>query len=134
MQAKTNYVVIYFFISLTFFATLSSGCVPAKEVEAAPSSNTENMHANGITDNESIGGADTVPEPEATITEMPLQDGQSLLEGHCAACHVVPSLIRLEKSRPEWDMTLAQMKEMGVHLSDEEKDVLLDFLSTPDKP
>ena len=72
---------------------------------------------------------------EPLVSQMPpLQDGPSLLEHHCAKCHLVQSLQQTKKARAEWERTLAQMEGMGVHLEDTEKVNLLDYLSEAEKP
>jgi cytochrome c5 len=61
-------------------------------------------------------------------------DGASLLNSRCARCHTVELIKQTEQTRTEWENTLAQMEEMGVTLSDDEKIVLIDYLTGVDKP
>jgi cytochrome c5 len=75
----------------------------------------------------------TSPEPAAT-QEMPVPDGASLLESHCAQCHVPQWLEKMHKPRAEWEKIVALMEAMGVQLSDSEKVVLLDYLAGMDEP
>jgi len=56
--------------------------------------------------------------------------GPSLLEKHCAACHAEQALELNRKSRSEWEITLEKMKNFGLELSQEEQDILLDYLET----
>ena len=134
MHLRIRLTVITFFVAITFIATMSAGCVPAINVENAPPANSENMLADHVEVTVDASETDPDPKKEAATPEIPPPDGQSLLEKHCAQCHPVQSLIKPRKSRLEWDMALAQMKGMGVRLSNEEKDVLLDFLSVPEEP
>ena len=66
--------------------------------------------------------------------ETSLQDGASLINGHCARCHTVELLQQTKQTRAEWENTLAQMEIMGVTLSDDEKIALLDYLTGVNKP
>jgi cytochrome c5 len=63
-----------------------------------------------------------------------LQDGDSLINSRCARCHTVELLKQTKQTRAEWENTLAQMANTGVNLSDEEKIVLIDFLTDIDTP
>lgn len=63
-----------------------------------------------------------------------LQDGASLLNSRCARCHNVELIKQTKQTRAEWGSTLAQMENMGVSLSDDEKIVLIDYLTGVDEP
>lgn len=75
----------------------------------------------------------TTTEPAAPQVTPP-QGGLLLLEDHCAQCHAVQMLEQSQKSRTEWEITLARMEGIGVHLSDAEKVILLDYLAVADEP
>lgn len=62
------------------------------------------------------------------------EDGRSLLESLCAQCHIPQLLMQVKKERIEWEKTLAQMEAVGVHLSDDEREILLDYLTAADNP
>lgn len=64
--------------------------------------------------------------------DMPVQSGLSLLKSHCAGCHLPAWIDQIEKPRAEWEGILERMEAMGVHLSDTENDVLLDYLAVAD--
>ncbi len=66
--------------------------------------------------------------------ETSLQDGASLLNSRCARCHTVELIKQTKHTRAEWGNTLAQMEKMGVTLSDDEKIVLIEYLTAVDKP
>jgi LSD1 subclass zinc finger protein len=66
--------------------------------------------------------------------ETSLQDGASLLNIRCAQCHTVELIKQTNQTRAEWENTLAQMEKMGVTLSNDEKIVLIDYLTGVDKP
>lgn len=72
---------------------------------------------------------------EAAVSQVTsLQDGPSLLERHCAQCHLVQKLQQIKKPRAEWEKTLAQMEGMGVRLEAADKVNLLDYLTVADTP
>ena len=61
-------------------------------------------------------------------------DGPAILNRYCTQCHPAQSLNQIEKTRVEWEKTLAQMEAMGLRLDDPEKAVLLDYLAASDQP
>ena len=66
--------------------------------------------------------------------ETSLQDGASLLNSRCARCHTVELIKQTKHTRAEWGNTLAQMEKIGVTLSEDEKIVLIEYLTTVVKP
>jgi cytochrome c5 len=76
----------------------------------------------------------STPTASLASSLAPEQDGPSLLESHCAQCHTTQRLGHIKKSQTEWETTLAQMEAIGVHLTENEKVVLLNYLSTAGKP
>jgi hypothetical protein len=77
-----------------------------------------------------------VPEVKVTaiVQETMRIDGGSILEAHCSQCHLVESLIQINKTPTEWEGVLQQMEMMGVHLAETEKASLLDYLTAAEKP
>jgi len=73
------------------------------------------------------------PEP-VLIQAASQKDGPTLLESHCARCHTIQSLTQIKKSRPEWQNALAKMEALGVHLDDNEKIILLEYLELANQP
>jgi LSD1 subclass zinc finger protein len=72
--------------------------------------------------------------PRVANQETSLQDGASLLNSRCARCHTVELIKQSKQTRAEWENTLAKMQKMGVTLSDDEKIVLVDYLTGVDEP
>jgi LSD1 subclass zinc finger protein len=72
--------------------------------------------------------------PRIVTEETSLRDGASLLNSRCARCHTVELIKQTNQTRTEWENTLAQMEKMGVTLSEDEKIVLIDYLTGVDKP
>ena len=67
------------------------------------------------------------PEPTAELTLQ--QDGEALLERECSQCHVINWLLKIKKSRAEWEKTLNHMSGLGVHMDKFEEGILLDYLA-----
>ena len=75
--------------------------------------------------------AENLQSPSTPATgSMPGFDGQTLLQERCTACH---SLARIEgtgKDAEEWQATINRMVEKGAVLTEEEINLLSEFLST----
>jgi MFS family permease len=63
-----------------------------------------------------------------------LQEGQLLLQTRCTQCHSLEKVQQGKKTRSEWEETLSKMEGFNVKISDTEKQVLLDYLTTADHP
>jgi len=135
MQTRFISTIIYLalifavvFLLLFVNSIPASGVVPTNSVSTVqdgPAKRAEVPTEVDELDTNAIGPAS--PKLET------LPDGQSLLATHCTRCHLAQKLEQTEKSRTEWEQTLAQMERIGVHLSDSEKVVLLDYLSVNDE-
>ena len=66
--------------------------------------------------------------------ETSLEDGASLLNSRCARCHTVELIKQTKHTRAEWGNILAQMEKIGVTLSEDEKIVLIEYLTAVIKP
>ena len=74
------------------------------------------------------------PELKATTQEMSPDEARSILENNCSSCHLVQSLLQINKSQAEWEAALQQMKMMGVNLNDTERGILLNYLASLNTP
>jgi hypothetical protein len=61
-------------------------------------------------------------------------EGAKLLEERCSVCHPSSRPKSKQKTPEQWETTVNRMMGKGAKLSDEEKVVLLDFLSQTYKP
>ena len=61
-------------------------------------------------------------------------EGAKLLEERCSVCHPSSRPKSKQKSPDQWESTVNRMMGKGAKLSEEEKRVLLDFLSKTYKP
>jgi hypothetical protein len=71
--------------------------------------------------------------PTASL-EVALLEGQLLLQTQCTQCHPLQQILQVKKTRTEWENALSKMESFNVKISDTEKKVLLDYLSTVDNP
>lgn len=56
-------------------------------------------------------------------------DGATLLEARCSVCHSADKPRQAQKSRLEWEETIARMIGKGAKLTEAEKKAVIDFLS-----
>jgi hypothetical protein len=80
------------------------------------------------------------PKPTDAISplESPLEspieppaplDGQVLLQERCATCHDLVRVTGARKNRAEWEQAVDRMIGKGAQLNEEERDVLIDYLT-----
>lgn len=61
-------------------------------------------------------------------------EGASLLEERCSVCHPSSRPKSKQKTPEQWESTVNRMMGKGAKLSEEEKTILLNFLSETYKP
>lgn len=61
-------------------------------------------------------------------------EGANLLEERCSVCHPSSRPKSKQKTLEQWETTVNRMMGKGAKLSEEERAVLLDFLSKTYKP
>lgn len=72
----------------------------------------------------------TILAPDA----FAIADGATLLETRCSVCHSPERAKSKQKTPEQWDATVSRMMAKGARLTQEEKKVLLDYLSKTYKP
>ncbi|MGD1992274.1 MAG: hypothetical protein PVI59_03690 [Anaerolineae bacterium] len=55
--------------------------------------------------------------------------GQQLLEDRCTGCHSLDRVRNSERTRAEWEDVVEWMMTYGVELTDQEKEILVDYLA-----
>lgn len=55
--------------------------------------------------------------------------GQQLLQERCTGCHSLDRVRNLEHTREEWVDIVEWMETYGVELTDEEQEILVDYLA-----
>lgn len=136
MKPKYLYAAITFIAVIVVLVMLVANSIPAS---SAPRANPTSDARGALAEQDEAQVDAGVLIPTTTIVstaseKTSLPDGPSLLESRCARCHIPQKLMQIERSRAEWELILAKMEALGVELSEPEKIVLLDYLSTIDEP
>jgi len=70
-------------------------------------------------------------ETETEVTEA-MDEAEELIIDRCSACHSVDRVFNAEKTAEEWDETIERMIDYGAELNDEEKALMIDWLTSPE--
>ena len=62
------------------------------------------------------------------------EKGAALLEERCSGCHPSSLSKAKKKSHKQWQATVSRMKHKGARLTEDEMEVLVDYLSETYKP
>ena len=63
-----------------------------------------------------------------------IEDGAKLLDSRCSVCHSSERPKSKQKTPEQWETTVSRMMGKGAQLTQEEKQILLDYLSKTYKP
>jgi cytochrome c5 len=83
-------------------------------------------------------GEEQAPQPSAPIATPeeppasgapPTLGGAELLEQRCTPCHGLDLVERANKTAEEWETTVERMRGMGAELTDEEVQILIEYLA-----
>ena len=69
-----------------------------------------------------------------TLPARAQEKGAALLEERCSGCHPTSLTESKQKTPKQWQATVSRMINRGARLTDEEKKVLVDYLSERYKP
>ncbi|HLO17659.1 MAG TPA: hypothetical protein VK206_22705 [Anaerolineales bacterium] len=81
-----------------------------------------------------VGSSSLSTKAPTPSPETALQEGPSVLQARCTQCHSLQKVLQAKKTRAEWEETLSKMESFNVKISDTEKKVLLDYLTSVDHP
>jgi hypothetical protein len=81
-----------------------------------------------------VDSSNLLTQAPTPSTETSLQEAPLLLETRCTQCHPLQTVLQVTQTRTEWENTLSKMESFNVKISDTEKQVLLDYLTTADHP
>lgn len=70
-------------------------------------------------------------ETETEVTET-MDDVEALIIDRCSACHSVDRVFNADKTAEEWDDNIDRMIDYGAEVSDEEKNLMIDWLTSPE--
>jgi cytochrome c5 len=62
------------------------------------------------------------------------EDGTALLEARCSVCHPSARPKSKQKTAEQWEATVTRMMGKGAKLTEEEKQILVEYLSKTYKP
>ncbi len=69
------------------------------------------------------------PQTAVVTQENQVLDGAALLAERCSACHGINRVKQTRKTSEAWEKTVSRMMSKGARLTEDEKTVLLDYLS-----
>ena len=134
-SAARNIVTLIVTTFVAALALLAVNSIPASTIPLAKTK----LDGQGVQPKRSEIPTEVGPlnlSTQATISspERALQEGPLLLETRCTQCHSLETVLQIKKTRAEWERTLSQMESLNVKISDSEKKVLLDYLTSVDDP
>jgi Spy/CpxP family protein refolding chaperone len=66
---------------------------------------------------------------QTSIPPLPEGEGRDLVQFHCSICHDLTLVRQQRLSRPVWNRILDDMKKNGAVFSEEQRQVILDYLA-----
>jgi len=122
--AKVSYILLAILVLMAAYFIFSSLTANAD----TPSS----IQVRQVVDVPSLyGEGELLSITAAPVFPQATQDGQVLMNKRCTPCHMNASFEQLDKTLAEWEETLLLMEAMGLQLSQDEKELLLEYLSEP---
>jgi hypothetical protein len=73
-----------------------------------------------------IGGAAT----GAAADELEPGPGSDVVMRACSKCHAIDNVLQVRKNRADWDTTVHLMRNYGMDLSDQDTQIVIDYLSS----
>jgi hypothetical protein len=136
MQSKSLINILFLVTILIEIAVLAAACsIPTNTPPSNKTlSESRKALAESVNSQAKPANPTSTTVPPETPTRIPQPDARSLLEKHCARCHLTQWIEQIEEPRTEWESILLQMERMGAELSETEKKLLLDYLNISDQP
>ncbi|NIN67245.1 MAG: hypothetical protein GTO63_21615 [Anaerolineae bacterium] len=75
------------------------------------------------------GGEEPTPPPSSPSTPPQLASGAELLKARCTRCHTLDRVMAASKTQAEWEATVARMRGKGAEVTDEEAQILIEYLA-----
>lgn len=71
------------------------------------------------------------PTPTETLAPLPPSSvsGAELLQNRCTECHSLDMVMAASKTQGEWEATVTSMRDKGAELTDEEAQILIEYLA-----
>ncbi len=86
-------------------------------------SSNETVGDSGGSGTENAVGLPESPDPA-------LDAGRQLIETKCTLCHTLDRVKQADKNQAEWEATIARMRDLGLVITDEEVQQVLDYLES----
>jgi MFS family permease len=138
VQAGSAARMIIAFIVLAFAAALvllAANSIPASTIPLSKTkSDVQGVQTTRSKVPTEVGSSNLLTQAPTPSPETVLQEGPSLLQTRCTQCHALQKILQVKKTRTEWENALSKMESFNVKISDAEKKVLLDYLTTVDNP
>ena len=71
-----------------------------------------------------------ISKPAPVVAETAVLDGKNLVEERCTRCHDTKRIYRKKRNRTYWEQNVSRMIKWGSQLSDNERKVVIDYLTT----
>jgi mono/diheme cytochrome c family protein len=56
--------------------------------------------------------------------------GSDIVMRACSNCHAIDNVLQVRKNRADWDTTVHLMRNYGMEMSDEDMQMVIDYLSS----
>lgn len=128
---KKKFLTAAVFMSIA--ALVLAACAPAAQpaAEAQPPAASQPPDASQPPAAEEPAATEAMPEPTAAQMEEPAAakiDVEALIIEKVAGNHDVERIFNAVKTREEWEETLDRMIGYGAQISEEEKQIIIDYL------
>ncbi len=65
---------------------------------------------------------------------QPESEGEKLLEQQCTGCHEKSTVVAVGRTHDEWSQKVDQMINLGAELTEEEREILVEYLAETYEP
>jgi hypothetical protein len=67
---------------------------------------------------------------KAATSELEPGPGADVVTRACTTCHAIDNILQIRKNRADWDSTVHLMRNYGMDLSDQDMQIVIDYLSS----
>jgi len=68
-------------------------------------------------------------QPSGSTSAPAVSDGATLVQDRCTKCHTLERVTSAKKNADQWTQTVNRMISNGAQLTDQEKQVVIDYLA-----
>lgn len=122
MQRKVlSLVLLFLLVGIAACAPTNATPAPATEAPAATAAPVEPVQTDATAPTEAV-------TEDAQTAEPAVMDVEALILEKLAGNHSIQRVYAAQKTREEWNTTLDRMIGYGAKISEEEKQIIIDFL------